>query len=109
MANTQNVQVVEKNAGPKIEYEQSGTRLYFGDDEIMINCGKYQKDWAVDVDICSDRYGNLTIGAESGLRYVAQLAIPAAEYEETEQDGEITRERIPLNMGDVVLTLWAIE
>ena len=35
------VKVIEKNEGQKIEYEQSGTRLYFGDDEIMINAAKY--------------------------------------------------------------------
>ncbi|MGN0579779.1 MAG: hypothetical protein ACI4JE_02815 [Ruminococcus sp.] len=103
MAN--NVKVIEKNPGQKIEWEQSGTRLYFGDDEIMINAAKYQKDWPVSVDICTDRSGNLTIGTESALRYVAQVEIPAAQYTE---DGE-NREQLPLDMGDVTLTLWSIE
>lgn len=108
MATTPNVQVIEKNEGPKIDFEQSGTKLFFGDDEIMINCAKYRKDWPVDVDICSDRYGNLAIGADSGMRYVAQIAIPQAEYEEHEEDGELIRTLIPINMGEVVLTLWSI-
>lgn len=103
MAN--NIKVIEKNSGQKIEWEQSGTRLYFGDDEIMINAAKYQKDWPVSVDICTDRSGNLTIGTESALRYVAQVEIPAAQYTE---DGE-SREKLPLDMGDVTLTLWSIE
>ena len=81
-----NVKVIEKNPGPKIEYEQDGTRLYFGDDEIMVNCSKYQKDWEQTVDICMDRVGNLTIGTRSALRYVAQIEIPAKEYTEEEVD-----------------------
>ena len=109
MAKTPSVQVIEKNEGPKIEYEQSGTKIFFGDDEIMINCAKYQRDWPVDVDICSDRFDNLVIGADSGMRYVAQLAIPKAEYEEQEEEGEIIYMKKPINMGDVILALWSIE
>lgn len=111
MAN--NIKVIEKNAGPKIDYEQSGTRLYFGDDELMLNAARYQKDWPVSVDICKGRDGNLTIGTESAQRYVAQVEIPAAEYTETtEGEGDeavTTREQIPLDMGDVTLILWSIE
>ena len=68
MAKTNKVTVTEKNAGQKIDFEQSGTRLIFGDDEIMLNAAKYQKDWDVEVDICRDKSGNLTIGTGSGLR-----------------------------------------
>lgn len=103
MAN--NVKVIEKNEGAKIDYEQSGTRLYFGDDELMLNAAKYQKDWPVCIDICKDRAGNLTIGTESALRYVAQVEIPAAVYE---GEGD-EREQLPLDMGDVTLILWSIE
>uniref|UniRef100_UPI003FEF4FD4 hypothetical protein n=1 Tax=Candidatus Fimenecus sp. TaxID=3022888 RepID=UPI003FEF4FD4 len=119
------VKVIEMNEGEKIAYEQTGTRLFFGDDEIMINAEKYQKDWDVQVDICKDKSGNLTIGTESALRYVAQIAIPAATYTETPialaaetEDTEnevgtntdnIQRDKNPLNMGDVTLSLWSIE
>jgi len=103
------IKVIEKNEGPKIEYEQDGTRIYFGDDEIMINCAKYQKDWPLSLDICKDRGGNLTIGTESALRYVAQLEIPAAEYEEHGEGEEATREKLPLDMSEVTLTLWSLE
>lgn len=113
MATFNDVKVIEKNKGKKITFEQDGTRLYFGDDELMINAAKYQKDWAVEVDICKDKAGNLTIGTDSALRYVAQIKIPAAKYEEsTEGEGEemtITRELIPLDMGEVELHLWSIE
>lgn len=126
MANYNDVIVIEKNTGEKIAYDQNGTRLIFGDDEIMINAAKYQKDWDVEADICKDKSGNLTIGTESGLRYVAQIMIPAATYTETVIDtpeaqssdpGEgnemnrttIQRDKNELNMGDVSLVLWSIE
>ena len=128
---TKKVKVIEKNAGEKIAFEQSGTRLIFGDDEIMLNAAKYQKDWPVEVDICRDKADNLTIGTASGLRYVAQVMIPAATYTETvneepeapEADAEgteqtenggmnqqnVQRDKNPLDMGDVTLVLWSIE
>lgn len=125
MADQNNVKVIEKNAGPKIAYEQTGTCLIFGDYELMINAAKYQKDWDVTVDICKDKAGNLTIGTESGLRYVAQAMIPAATYTETPIEPEegaelmsdtgegmnstVQREQNPLDMGDVTLVLWSIE
>ena len=125
MADQNNVKVIEKNAGPKIAYEQTGTCLIFGDYELMINAAKYQKDWDVTVDICKDKAGNLTIGTESGLRYVAQVMIPAATYTETPIEPEegaepmsdtgegmistVQREQNPLDMGDVTLVLWSIE
>ena len=62
MAKTNKVTVIEKNAGQKIDFEQSGTRLIFGDDELMLNAAKYQKDWDVEVDVCRDKSDNLTIG-----------------------------------------------
>lgn len=128
---TNKVKVIEKNAGEKIAFEQSGTRLIFGDDEIMLNAAKYQKDWPVEVDICRDKADNLTIGTASGLRYVAQVMIPAATYTETvieepeapeaDADGadqtenggmnqqNVQRDKNPLNMGDVTVILWSIE
>ena len=129
---TKKVKVIEKNAGEKIAFEQSGTRLIFGDDEIMLNAAKYQKDWDVEVDVCRDKSGNLTIGTGSGLRYVAQVMIPAATYTETEIPAEETaeapaaedeaegsdsvnqkttvqRDKNPLDMGDVTVVLWSIE
>lgn len=128
---TKKVKVIEKNAGEKIAFEQSGTRLIFGDDEIMLNAAKYQKDWPVEVDICRDKADNLTIGTASGLRYVAQVMIPAATYTETvneepkapEADAEgteqtengdmnqqnVQRDKSPIDMGDVTVVLWSIK
>lgn len=131
MAKTNKVTVIEKNAGQKIDFEQSSTHLIFGDDEIMLNAAKYQKDWDVEVDVCRDKSSNLTIGTGSGLRYVAQVMIPAATYTETEIPAEETaedltaedaaegdgtnqkttmqRDKNPLDMGDVTVILWSIE
>lgn len=132
MAKTNKVTVIEKNAGQKIDFEQSGTRLIFGDDELMLNAAKYQKDWDVEVDVCRDKSGNLTIGTGSGLCYVAQVMIPATTYTETEipaeetsealaaenvaEDGDgmnqkttVQREQNPLDMGDVTVILWSID
>lgn len=103
------VKVIEKNEGKKIEFEQQGTKLYFGDDELMLNAAKYQKEWPVSVDICRDKSGNLTIGAENGIKYVAQVDIPEIEYEEVEEEGDIVLAPVPLDMAEVTVTLWSIE
>ncbi len=112
------VNVVEINEGRKIEWSQSKTKLTFGDDELMINVAKYQKDWPTHVDICGDRDGNLVIGVGEGRFYVAQVDIPAQKYTEPEpiepvgEDGQqqyTQPEPIPLEMSDVTLTLWALD
>ena len=132
MAKTNKVTVIEKNVGEKIAFEQSGTRLIFGDDELMLNAAKYQKDWPVEVDVCRDKADNLTIGTASGLRYLEQVMIPSATYTETVTEAEETvealaaedaaedgdgmnqkttvqRDKNPLDMGDVTVILWSIE
>lgn len=121
------VQVIEKNPGEKIAWEQSGTRLFFGDDELMLNVAKYQKDWHVQVDICADENSNLVIGTGTGRYYVAQVDIPAIKYEEVEDEAEEASESenedeentqqtpakqmipLPLDMADVILTLWSVD
>ena len=108
---TNPVTVVEKNEGTKIEYEQNGTKLYF-DDQLMINAAKFQKDWPVHVDVCMDSDRNLCTGVADGLYYVAQIDIPAIQkeiIEPEEEGGEPTVNIIPLDMADVVLTLWSID
>lgn len=119
------VEVVEKNPGTKIAYEQDGTKITFGDDELMVNAAKYQRDWPVQVDVCADGNDNLVIGVGTGRYYVAQLDIPAIEYTETEVEKEVTetvdgeevtktvmtteKEAQPLDMSKAVLTLWSLD
>ena len=57
-----NVQVVEKNPGTKIAWEQVGNKLIFGEDDLSIRCDTRQRDWPVLVDICADDDHNLVIG-----------------------------------------------
>jgi hypothetical protein len=121
MAKAKSVQIVEKNEGTKIEFAQSGTKLIFGDEEIMINAAKYQRDWPVQVDICADDNRNLVVGVGAGRYYVAQVDIPAVEYEEQEasettsegeeaaQEQEKTSVAKEIDMSGVVVTLWAVD
>lgn len=125
MSKANAIKVVEKNPGEKIAYEQSDTKIFFGDDELMVNAAKYQKDWPVQVDICADENRNLVIGVGIGRYYVAQVDIPATEYKEIEVEAEettdtesaekpqtATKKQLvaqPLDMAKVVLTLWSID
>ena len=94
----------------KIAVDYGADAVYFGGEMFSLRAGA----------------GNLTIGTESGLRYVAQVMIPAATYTETpiqteegveplaEGSGDgmnstVQREQNPLDMGDVTLVLWSIE
>lgn len=119
-----NVTVVEINEGTKIAWAQSTTKLTFGDDELMVNCKAYQRDWPVHLDICGDADGNLVIGTGTGRYYVAQVDIPARVYAEpepveavalaegdaeTDTQQSTEAEPVPLEMSDVILTLWAID
>lgn len=111
--------VVEKNAGTKIDYEVNGTKISLNDDELTINLARYQKDDAVMKDIMVDSEGFLTLG--QGSYYVAQVEIPAKEYDETTEtvtevvDGEevekevINRTAKPLDMDKVTLYLFSID
>jgi hypothetical protein len=130
MAKANKVQVLEKNTGTKIDWQQSGDKLIFGDDDLSIRCGTRQRDYPVHVDICADDDGNLVIGVGAGRYYVAQVDIPPITYTETEVEtaalagGEpegaaiegagygmpnIIREPQPINMADVMLTLWSLD
>lgn len=121
------VQVIEKNEGAKIAWAQNGNKLVFGDDELAIRCDTRQRDYPTHVDVCADDDGNLVIGVGVGRYYVAQIDIPAIKYKETEIPAEgtgeeidagesgmnsgpqILREAQPIDMSEVVLTLWSVD
>ena len=75
--------IVEKNEGPKIDYEIQNTatkkKITF-DDDLTINLIKREQDWPVHIDICFDHDGELVIGTAAGRAYVAEIDIPAREY-----------------------------
>lgn len=99
--------VIEKNQGKKIPYEVSGKKICF-DDDLTINLSKRQRDEAEHIDVCFDRDGELVIGAAAGRVYVAEIDIPAKEYETTGTGEDMTATPLPLDMDKVTLTLWAI-
>ncbi len=100
--------VNEKNAGAKIPYVVTGTKVSF-DDDLTIKLASREQDWPVHIDICYDEAHALVIGAAAGRAYVAEVDIPERQYTEEEIDGEIQRTPVPLNMETVTLSLWAIE
>jgi hypothetical protein len=107
--------IVEKNEGPKIDYEVKNTatkKTICFDDDLTINLIKREQDSAVHIDVCFDRDGELVIGTAAGRAYVAEIDIPARRYEE-EADPEDPEQTIlvplPLDLDLVTLSLWAVE
>ena len=104
--------VINKNEGPKIPWEEIGKKVCF-DDDLTINLAKRQQDDPVHIDVCYDADEELVIGAAAGRSYVAEIDIPAREYEyhEPEDEGDEPEPPtpLPLDMDTVTLTLWAIE
>lgn len=114
------MKVIEKNSGTKIDYVLSGTKLNFADGELTIDLARYQRDSEVTKDIMVDSEGYLTTG--KGRYYIAQVEIPAREYDEqietiTEADengDDVTKENVirspkPLDTDKVTLYLWSID
>ena len=52
---TAKIITVEKNEGGKIPYEVSGTKIIFGEDELMVNLKTRQRDYETTLDICKDK------------------------------------------------------
>lgn len=117
------MKIVEMNEGKKIDYSLTGTRLDFANGALTIDLARYQQDDAVTRDIMVDSEGFLTTGR--GLYYVAQVEIPARQYEESvspageaepmAEGGEataaesVTRTPLPLDTDEVTLYLFAID
>lgn len=121
--------VIEMNEGAKIEYEVTGNKICF-DDDLTINLAKREEDEAVEIDVCYDEDKNLVVGSAAGRAYVAQISIPAREYEEIEEEipvetveedsaeagGEAlseaetrtVRKPVPFDIDRVTLSLWSI-
>jgi hypothetical protein len=106
--------VVNKNEGPKVAYSVTGNIISFKD-ELMLNLSKYERDDANHIDICSDSFGCLVCGTAAGLRYVAEIDIPARTYVETpvenpeEGEPDTRLEPVPFDIDACTLTLWSLE
>lgn len=91
--------IIEKNQGKKIEYEITGNKITFGDDEIALNLSKYERDERVQIDLCTDDDHILIAGPSK--YFVANVIIPAKSYNEA-------GEAVPFNIENVTLVLWAL-
>lgn len=113
------MKVIEVNVGEKIPYTTSGTKITF-DDELMLNLAKLERDFDVNVDICIDKYGMIVTGL--GVKYAAQIEIPARQYTEKEIDNPdydpddensqqtiMVPEPVSFSMNNVTLKLYAID
>jgi hypothetical protein len=106
---------VFKTPGKYIDYETSKKSITFGDEDLTINLKNREMDETITIDICSDKQGFLVVGAETGFRYVAQIEIPARQYEEEtgEPDAEgnvtTTRTAVPFDIDNCTIYLWGME
>lgn len=115
-----------KTPGRHISYVAAGNSILFGNDDLAINLKNREKDETVMLDICSDKNGNLTMGTAAGFKYVAQVEIPARQYNEREEknpayDPEaeegteaarptmIIREPAPFDISNCTIYLWGME
>lgn len=110
--------VIDVNEGTKIVYVVDGNKITFAD-ELMLNLEKLERDFDVSIDICIDKYGMITTGL--GVKYAAQIEIPARQYteasesnpdydenDEASQEFAIVQEAAAFNMDNVTLKLYAI-
>ena len=108
-----------ENGKKFVPYEVEGTVISFGDEEIMTNLKKKERDDDVIIDVCRDFLGGLTFSAGGANTYVAQILIPARKYADTETPNpdydpdnpsspETVTERkpVPFSMKNVILTLF---
>lgn len=118
---------VIKTPGTHIAYETTSKSIIFGEDEdLSINLKNREQDEKTLIDICSDSDGFLVVGTAAGLRYVAQVEIPARQYTEEEQENPnydpeaeegaearnktiVVREPVPFDIDNCTIYLWGME
>ena len=118
---------VIKTPGKHIVYDTTSKSIIFGEDEdLSINLKNREQDEKTLIDICSDSDGFLVVGTAAGLRYVAQVEIPARQYTEEEQENPnydpeaeagteaasqtiTVREPVPFDIDNYTIYLWGME
>ena len=118
---------VIKTPGKHIVYDTTSKSIIFGEDEdLSINLKNREQDEKTLIDICSDSDGFLVVGTAAGLRYVAQVEIPARQYTEEEQENPnydpeaeagteaasqtiTVREPGPFDIDNCTIYLWGME
>ncbi|GHV18947.1 hypothetical protein FACS18949_15290 [Clostridia bacterium] len=81
---------IEKTPGTKVQYQISGNYISFRDGDMTLNLANRERDEENIIDICEDLNGEIVIGVADGYKYLAQIAIPARSYTDTE--GELDEE-----------------
>lgn len=108
----ENLRILNKNSGTKIDYEIIGNKIIFAD-ELMLNLEKYERDDPMHIDVCKDEFDCLCMGLAKN--YVAQIDIPAREYQfienGTDEQGNTKYDKVakPFKIENVVITLWEVE
>nr|DAE92136.1 MAG TPA: hypothetical protein [Myoviridae sp. ct5xZ3] len=111
--------VIKVTEGEYIDYSVSKSKVTFAD-ELTLNLEKRERDFDVSIDVCIDRDGAVTAG-QLGVKYAAQIEIPAREYTEeevsnpdydpedsTSKETIINKVPVPFSMNNVTLKLYAI-
>ena len=118
---------VIKTPGKHIVYDTTSKSIIFGEDEdLSINLKNREQYEKTLIDICSDSDGFVVVGTAAGLRYVAQVEIPARQYTEEEQENPnydpeaeagteaasqtiTVREPVPFDIDNCTIYLWGME
>ena len=107
------VRKIPENAENVIEYSVRKNVLSLNDFELSVNLAKKERDDPVHLDFCFDYLGGLINGVgESAQKYVAQVDIPARQYEDVTEDNPKTvtkRVAKEFSMDNVTLTLWELK
>jgi len=101
-----------RGAGPHPDVSVAGSVVTVG--EVAVNCEERQDEAAVLIDLRQDRGGPVTEGGEG--RQVASVYIPPRRYAEVdtgetadEVNPVVSREAVPLDCDQVLVTLWTIQ
>ncbi|MEW6540557.1 MAG: hypothetical protein AB1402_02930 [Bacillota bacterium] len=100
---------VEKNQGDKVAYELQGNVLAFRGGELALDLSRYERDFPVHIDVCSNEYDMLVVGL--GRKYVAEIAISARGYDEEptgDPENPVALVPRPFDVLKTQLTLWAV-
>lgn len=117
---------VIKTSGKHIAYETTSKSIIFGDEDLSINLKNREQDETTLIDVCADSDGFLVVGTAAGLRYVAQVEIPARQYTEEEQENPnynpeaeegmgassktiVVREPVAFDIDNCTIYLWGME
>lgn len=69
-----------------MEYKIVGNIAVLNGGELQIDLSRYERDFKVTLDVAENKFGMLQLGLSQ--KYVAQIHIPAREYEEIKNESD---------------------